>query len=216
MSTRVPRKDAEFIAWALNIYQKCVTNATEWKLENAKLQELGQYVNAAKNAYAANVNKEDRSLKITETKRKTFAALRAYLALFTPTLTANMNIGNDELEAMGVHSREHHSYRPIPVAPHAPALKVISGEHHEVNAYASIAQLGGVTSYLKSSDFYGICLRTHMEGDETWREQNYTRLHVALVFNEEHVGKRLSLSAAWINPRLERGPWSDTVTVIIN
>ncbi|MDR0766033.1 MAG: hypothetical protein LBF09_03730 [Odoribacteraceae bacterium] len=211
-----PTKDAEFIAWALNIYEKCVTNATEWKLSTATLQELSKYATDARTAYTTNSNKEDRSRKTAKLKKDSFVALREYLSVFIPTLTSNMNISNGELEAMSIRTRKHHAHHPLPVPPRAPAINVDSGKHHIVSIFASIPQLDGATTYLKSEKYYGICLRTRLEGQEEWHEKNYTRLHVDLLFNDADVKKELSVAIAWINPRLEHGPWSDTVTVIIN
>jgi hypothetical protein len=193
-----------------------VQNLTKWKIDNTKMQELGGIANTAKSAYSENINPEEKNRRTSKTKIEAFSALREYMSIFTLTLIANLNIGDDDLAAMGIRPRKRHAYMPLPTPPHAPNLEVISGQHHEVSAYASIPQLGHSTTYLKDHGVFGIRLRTRLEGESEWRERDYTRVHVSLAFNDEDVGKHLSVAVAWINPRLENGPWSDTITVIIN
>ncbi|MDR2119915.1 MAG: hypothetical protein LBP64_03450 [Tannerella sp.] len=43
-----------------------------------------------------------------------------------------------------------------------------------------------------------------------------TRLHMTLLFDEADEGKHVTFTAAWINPRLQHGPWSDAIKVLIN
>ncbi|MDR2359653.1 MAG: hypothetical protein LBD87_07660, partial [Prevotellaceae bacterium] len=59
-------------------------------------------------------------------------------------------------------------------------------------------------------------VRYRKEDCEEWHSGYSTRLHTDLFFNGEDSGKRLILMAAWINPRLQQGPWSNEITVLIN
>jgi hypothetical protein len=40
-------------------------------------------------------------------------------------------------------------------------------------------------------------------------------LHHTLFFEPEEEGKRILLKAAWVNHRMEAGPWSNEISEII-
>jgi hypothetical protein len=58
-------------------------------------------------------------------------------------------------------------------------------------------------------------LRYKKEGDADYKTVVSTRLHHTLFFERDDEGKRVTLSAAWVNPRLEAGPWSDEISEVI-
>jgi hypothetical protein len=58
-------------------------------------------------------------------------------------------------------------------------------------------------------------LRYKIEGDADYRTVISTRLHHTLFFEQIDEGKRISLSAAWVNPRLEPGPWCEEMAEVI-
>jgi hypothetical protein len=53
-----------------------------------------------------------------------------------------------------------------------------------------------------------------MEGDDHY-ETTTTQLHHTFFFERDDEGKRIYLSAEWINPRLETVPWSTEISEII-
>lgn len=214
--TTQPVTDAGFIAWAGTVFAHCVKHATEWGLPTATLTDIGSKRADAEAAYAANQDIAGKSRATVAAKNETFRILREAMRLFTPTLVVNMKISNDELEQMGLPTRIHHYHGPLPVPSHTPNVDVHSGEHHVVDVYVSNPQLGQSTTYLKDHEEYGFILRHKLDDEDVWHEKNYTRLHVRLTFEDKDVRKNLSLQVAWINPRLEHGPWSDMITVIIN
>jgi hypothetical protein len=59
-------------------------------------------------------------------------------------------------------------------------------------------------------------VRYRREGDDVWHSEFSTRLHVLLPFDDADRGKRLIVSAAWINPRFQHGPWSTDLSALIN
>jgi hypothetical protein len=55
-----------------------------------------------------------------------------------------------------------------------------------------------------------------LAGSEGWEQVNTTRKHYTLIFDDGAEGRHLLVRAAWLNPRLQPGPWSDTDRKLIN
>jgi hypothetical protein len=214
--TTQPRTDAEFVDWAKMVTSHCTTNLSAWGISQAFITDLGGKVGSAIDAYTKNSDPSTKNRTTVATKNETFRILRETMSVVVPALVSNTKISNDELAQMGLPTRIHHYHGPLPVPANAPNVEVHSGEHHVVDVYVSNPQLGQVTSYLKDPEDYGFVMRYKLEDEETWHEKNYTKLHTRLIFEDKDVKKNLSIMVAWINPRLEHGPWSDTITVIVN
>jgi hypothetical protein len=216
MAASLPAKGDEAIEKANSIATQCAENAERWKMDTNVLQKYVARVSAAKSAYAANADPNKRNHVTAVVKRETLLVLREYMPVLVAHLLGNEKISNEELESMGLPSRRTHHHVSIDVPSEAPELVVFTGRHHSVDAYVSIPRLGQPTERLKKKGYYGIVLRYRVEGEETWHEESSTRLHVTMPFDFEQQGKVITLLAAWINPRLQHGPWSDEIKVIIN
>jgi hypothetical protein len=216
MSRTQPVKDGDFIAWVRNLLEKCEINQVLWMLIVEDLTELGRLFNIADMAYRLNLNPEEASHRTATAKKVAIKELRDFCALYVPTLVANRHISEAELEAMGLPSRIHHFHEPIPVPPVAPGITAVVGQHHDIDVYAAIPEHGHPTQSVISKRYHGFLLRYRMESEETWHEQISTRLHVTLLFEDADEGKYIVLKAAWVNPRMEHGPWSDDIRVLIN
>jgi hypothetical protein len=216
MSRTKPTKDADFLGWAQNISARCVENALAWKLGNGDVQELAGRVNAAKTAYDANMNPEYASHHTAAVKDAAFKAVSDFLSTYALALTVNMNISDGELEAMGLPSRVHHAHEPIEPPAESPNVALSVGEHCQVKVAASIPQEGHPSRYVKKGRYHGILLGYLVEGETEWRYEQHTRVRVTLKFEEAQAGKHVTIKAAWINPRLEAGPWCKEITVLIN
>jgi hypothetical protein len=209
-------KDSEWIAWLWALYTAVSKNKTAWGIPDALLQQLSILANAARSAYNENSNPGTKNHATAAAKDEAFERVKEFLVTFLPSLIANDKIGNEELEAIGLHTRRVVRASALSRPPHAPELEVIAGKQHELDAYASIPRLGQSTSRLKEHEEYALFLRYKREDETTWSEKYSSRMHVRLVFGEEHVGKSVTVTAAWVNPRFEHGPWSAQVTAIIN
>jgi hypothetical protein len=55
-----------------------------------------------------------------------------------------------------------------------------------------------------------------LAGSNGWEQVNSTRKHYTLIFDDTAEGKHLLVRAAWMNPRLQPGPWSDVDRKLIN
>ncbi|MDR3329168.1 MAG: hypothetical protein LBS63_03540 [Prevotellaceae bacterium] len=89
------------------------------------------------------------------------------------------------------------------------------GVHGELSVYVSVPASGQPDSSLRKN-YYGFMLRWRREGEAEWRSEVSTRLHALLNFDEADTGKRVALTAAWVNPRIQAGPWSAEATALIN
>jgi hypothetical protein len=216
MSRTLPRKDSEFIPAVHNINEQCSVHQAEWQLDANQTSQLNMLTVNAENAYQENLNPETANRRTATNKRVTFAALRAFLSTFVNVLVADQLISDTDLEAMGLPSREHHFHQPLPVPGEAPKVSVIVGQHHDVTLYVSIPQYGHPSEFLTKKGYHGFVVRYRKADETEWHEEHSTRLHLTLLFDSEDEGKHLIVTVAWINPRIQHGPWSDEITVLIN
>jgi hypothetical protein len=216
MSRTLPRKDSEFIPMVRNLSDQCSLHQADWNLEAAPVTQLNQLVHDAEAAYRANLNPETANHLTATTKKVSFAVLRAFLSTFVNVLVANKLISDADIEAMGLPSREHHFHQPLPVPGEAPEVSVMVGQHHDVTLYVAIPQHGQPSEFLTKKGFHGFVVRYRKSDETEWHEEHSTRLHLTLLFDSGDEGKHLVVTVAWINPRIQHGPWSDEITVLIN
>jgi hypothetical protein len=216
MGKTQPVRDGDMIAWARNLSEKCELNQGVWQLNSSDVTELRTRFSTAERAWLVNLNPEDSSHRTATDKKVAIKDLRDFCSLYTPVLVANRLISEEDLQAMGLPSRIHHFNEPIPAPPEAPGITVIVGQHHDIDVYAAITEHGHPTQSVTTKRYHGIVLRYRMESEETWHEQISTRLHVTLLFEDEDEGKHIILRAAWVNPRMQHGPWSNDVRVLVN
>ena len=216
MGLTQPRKDADFIAWARNLANECYSRATQWELNPAQVEKLNVLTGAAEGAYNINKNPETRNRLSASNKRVAFADSKEFLSTYVNVLVANENISENDLQAMGLPSRIHHFHGPLPVPADAPETTAVVGQHHDITVYVAIPQHGHPSEFLTKKGYHGFVVRYRKEGDTEWREEHSTRLYLTLLFDSEDEGKHLALTTAWINPRIQHGPWSDEISVLIN
>jgi hypothetical protein len=211
-----PTKDGEFIAWAQNIRSESEKNEAAWNLLHDDVTELVDLEGEATAAYIADQNPETKNRQTNKRKQRAFTDLKRFMSRYTNAMEYNKLVPDDAIEAMGLRPRSHHAHEPDPIPAESPALTIVSGRHHDMHIYASVPQLGHVTEYLKQKGYYGIIVRTRKDGEEHWHEEYSTSLHVTKIFDAEDESKYLTVAIAWINPRIQHGPWSDEIRALIN
>jgi hypothetical protein len=211
-----PVKDADFIAWALNIKTQCTAHQMDWQLDADMVSTLGILVDNGNTAYLANANPETTNRATSAAKRAAFKTLKPFMSNCTMALVVNTHVPDDALDAMGLPSRTHHYHTPLPEPGEEPDIHAVVGQHGVVTVYVKIPQQGHPSEYMTRKGYHGFVVQYRKAGDTEWREEHTTRLHISLSFDSEDTGKNLEVKAAWINPRLQRGPWSDAITVLIN
>jgi hypothetical protein len=216
MSTESKLKlpDAQFIAYANTINDQCMTHLTEWKLDQTRLAELVTLTTNANGAYKANLDQATCN-QITSTNKKTaFGELKHFLGVFIDYLEGNLSVPDSALEIMGLRPRTHPAYQPVGRPEEAPVLEIVK-QHDEITVYVSRGELGHPTQSTTRPKYRGFKLRWRFVGETAYRIEISTRLHHTIHLDREDETKRIELSAAWVNPRLEEGPWSEDIVEVV-
>ncbi|MDR0581915.1 MAG: hypothetical protein LBG31_03010 [Prevotellaceae bacterium] len=207
---RLPSKDLAFLAFARNIAEECLIHKTAWRLDTGEVEYLQSLTNEADAAYANIRNSETSTHLARVTKKMNFLMLRQFLRPFINMLTANKAISDDVLIAMGL------SPRVVPPPAEAPKLNVRKIQHLEITVGVSaLAPNRSNASFIKKS-YYGFILRYRLEEETEWHEVYSTKRCTTLYFNSGDEGKHITLTAAWLNSCIQRGPWSNEVISLIN
>jgi hypothetical protein len=204
--------DKEFLARANTVNSQCTQHSTEWNIEPNRLNSLNTLTANANTAYEANNDAATRNHTTSTNKKVAFAELKEFLGVLINYLEGNLLVSDAALEIMGLRPRKHKASEPLSRPGEPPALTVVR-QHGEMTAYVSRIDHRHPTDGVKVKPYHGFKLRWRFEGETWWRVEITTRLHIR--FDREEEGKRIEMSAAWINLRLEEGPWSDDITEIV-
>jgi hypothetical protein len=207
--------DAEFLAHANSIDGQCHEHETDWGIEQSRLATLETVLFNANTAYNANVDKATKNAITVANKNATFGELKHVLGTFIDYLELNTQVPDAALEAMGLRPRQHHAHQPLP-RPTEQLVLTTKKQHDEITVYAARPEQDHPTASVGPVHYHGFALRYKLEGEgEVEKTVISTRLHHTLFFDRADESKRVTLSAAWVNPRLETGPWSDEISEII-
>jgi hypothetical protein len=211
----MPIKEGDFIAWAKTISKYCHDNSEAWQLDKTLLERFETLLGTADTKFQKNSDKSTKNRESVLEKNAAFAVLKDFLKLYTNLLEGNAIIPDPSIEEMGLRPRHRAAHLPGPVPTENPILSVLIRHHYEVDTYASTLQQGHPTEFLSDTTYGGYMLRHKFEGETEWKTVISTKLHFTLVFTVAEVGKRITLQAAWVNTRMQPGPWSDEVSEII-
>jgi hypothetical protein len=189
---------------------------TGWVLDQAYLSQFGDLLSHAEIAYTNNSDKELQNRATVKEKNATFAALKRFLSMYVNMLEGNPHIPDEAIESMGLRPRRQAAHQPNPAPTEAPVLSALTLHHYEVDIYVSTLQHAHPTHFVTDEKFGGFLLRYKFENDPEWKTLISTKLHYTLAFTEEEVGKHIILQAAWVNTRMQSGPWSGEIREIIN
>jgi hypothetical protein len=214
MSSKMKLPDPEFIAFVTTIDDQCTEHSAEWNLDPARTNRLNILVANARTTYEFNIDKV-KSNHITSTNKKAaFSELKSFLSLYIDYLEGNLSVPDAALEIMGLRPRVHHAHEPKPRPSEAPVLRVVK-QHDEMTAYVSRPEHGHPTQSVTYQSYAGFKLRWRFEGETVYRIEVSTRLHITVHFEREDETKRVEMAAAWINSRMEEGPWSDDTVEVV-
>jgi hypothetical protein len=208
------KPDEQFLVMANNIYKQCSQHSTEWKIDMERLDKLNTLTTNANTAYAANSDKATRNLITSETKKAAFNELRHFLSLYIDYLEGNLSVPDEAIAFMGLRPRTRHvrQYNPIPTE--YPTVRVVK-QHDDMTVYVSRAEIGQPKQSLTHKGYHGFKLRWRFIDETVEHIEMSTRLQFTLRFNSADETRRVAIAAAWINTRLEAGPWSEDVIEII-
>jgi hypothetical protein len=207
------KPDADFIAQADSINEQSHLHESDWELSATVLATFDTKLSTAKTAYEANKNRSTKNAVTAALKQEAFGDLKYFLSMYINTLEGNSNVPDSALQYMGLRPRHPSGHGPLPRPTDILVLSVIR-QHDEMTVYASLPEHDQPTSSVGPKKHYGFALRYTIEGG-LQQTITTTRLHHTLFFDRADEGKRVLLAGAWINPRLETGPWSDEISEII-
>jgi hypothetical protein len=95
------------------------------------------------------------------------------------------------------------------------AALAVMGQHGSMTVYVSRIEHGQPTKTVTKKQYYGFKVRWRFANETQYRTDVSSRLHHTIYFEQAHEGERIILSAAWMNSRLQEGPWYEDVTEII-
>jgi hypothetical protein len=209
-NSTLQKPDAQFVAMANNINTECTAHAGNWQLDPADLSALQALTANANTAYAANSNLSTKNRITVAEKQYAFAELKRFLSFFIKTLIGNKHIPDEALTVMELPPRKRHFRLPLPPPTDAPVISVVR-LHDEMRVYVSRPKHDHPVGAVKH---HGFMLRWKKEDDDYQTVISTRRSHT-LCFERADERKRVLLSAAWVNPRLQPGPWSEEIMEIV-
>jgi hypothetical protein len=208
------KPDAEFLAQVNAIKEQCTENAMAWDIDQTRLMTLTHLTDSANTDYENNSNPITRNQVTSAKKKASFGELKHFLGPFIDYLEGNLNVPESALAFMGLRPRTHHAHAPLPVPPVAPVATLVR-QHDEITVYVAQPEHSQPTQSVNPKRYHGFKLRWRFAGETEDRFEITTRLHFTLHFDRADEGKTVILAAAWVNPRLEAGPWSPDVTEVL-
>ncbi|MDR3134073.1 MAG: hypothetical protein LBU42_08675 [Prevotellaceae bacterium] len=208
------KPDAQFIAQINDINAQCHAHQAEWKVDSDWVDKFDRVLLKANSAYTANSNPSTKNALTAATKKIAFGELKHFLGLFVNYFEWTTDVPDAALAAMGLRPRRHAAHLPLP-RPDEPPVISVKKQHDEITVYVSRPEYGHPNVSASSNRYYGFELRYKIEGDTQYQMAYSSRLHYTLFFERADEGKRLFLAAAWMNPRLQHGPYCDEISVII-
>jgi hypothetical protein len=207
------KPDGDFLAQAKNINHQCHLHG-EWGVDPMRLAQLDALLATAESAYEANKDPALKNAATAIAKRAAFAELKNFLSLFINYLEGNTSVPDDAIELMGLRPRHPQAHQPLP-APNTPPVITVRKQHGEITVYAAQPEHDQPTSGVAPVHYHGFLLYYKFEGEAEYKSVVSTRLHHILYPGPEDDGKRILLKAAWVNSRMQHGPWSNEISEII-
>jgi hypothetical protein len=208
------KPDSQFIALADTIHEQCGAHVAEWKLDPERMARFTVLLAAANTAYAANSDRATRNMISAANKKAAFTELKRFLSLFIDYLIGNLSVPDEALVIMSLRSRTPRFREPLPKPVEAP-LVLVDKQHDEMTVSVARAEYGHPTHSATLRNYRGFKLRWRFEDETDCRIELSTRLRFTLRFNRTDETRRVILAAAWVNPRLEEGPWSEDLVEIV-
>jgi hypothetical protein len=209
------KPDPQFLAHATTINKICRANATAYGLDPTGILTFDTLLSTAKSAYEANIDAATKNATTSVAKKAAFAGLKNFLGMYINALEGNAKVPDSDIALMDLRPRHPQGHHPLP----PPADKLVmslDAQDDELTVYVARPEHDQPTSTVAPERHFGFILRYKMEGDADYKTVVSSRLHHTLYFEHADEGKRLFLSAAWVNRRMEPGPWSKEISQVIN
>jgi hypothetical protein len=214
-NSNLKKPDPQFLAYATTINKICHTNAAAYGLDATELTTFDTLLATAKSTYEANIDEAMKNATTSVTKKAAFAELKNFLGMYINALEGNFKVPDTDIALMDLRPRHPQGHHPLP----PPADKLVmslDAQDDEITVYVARPEHDQPTSTVAPERHFGFMLRYKMEGDADYKTLVSSRLHHTLYFEHADEGKRLFLLAAWVNHRMEPGPWSKEISQVIN
>ncbi|MDR1161527.1 MAG: hypothetical protein LBK45_04220 [Tannerellaceae bacterium] len=211
-SLKLPDKD--FLAFAINIHKQSDDHLVDWSLDEARVKRLKGIITNAQTAYNENLNPVTRNQVTVNKKNLEFGELKHFLSLFINYLESEEEVPEEGLALMHLRPRSHPAYQPLPVPAEAPLIET-TVQHDEITVYVTRMEHGQPAQGVQLQPYHGFMLKWKFEEEADWHIEISTRLHHTLFFDAKDEARRVILAVAWINPRLQEGPWTDSITKVV-
>jgi hypothetical protein len=208
------KPDAQFLALAVLIDTQSAAHSAEWQLDAEQVAMLHTLVTAADTSYVANSELATRNRITSTAKKAAFSELKQFLGIYINALKGNLHVPEEALIFMGLRPRVHHASQPLPPPGEAPTLSVVR-RHGAITVYVARSEHSHPTATAGPKKYGGFMLRWKFEDEAEYKTVISTRLNHTLSFDKRDESRRIVLCAAWINPRLQPGPWSNEIREII-
>jgi hypothetical protein len=207
----IPRKDRELVPYAREIESQCRMNLAPglWNIDVAALDRLAALVAGAESALEANAARETKNHFTVVHQQEACRALHRELGVFINYLLGNPRVPDFQINAMGIRPRHRTARSPLPPPREAPVLSVFTGRPRMATLFLSDNQAGHPTEFLTSSPRRAAHVQYRLAGAAEWENLHLTRKRHILELGQEASGRYLQVRAAWLNPRLQAGPWCD-------
>ena len=211
--TTLQKPDAQFLAQANTISEQCHAHL-EWNTDPQRQSTLDALLSNANNSYKLNLDKATKNAITPANKKKDFGELKHFLGTFIDYLEVNTDVPDAALQFMALRSREHHASKPLPRPDKQPGISIVK-LHDELTVYVAQPEHDQPTQGVAPERYHGFIIRTRWDGEDAYQTVLSTRLHHTLFFERADEGKRIFISAAWVNPRLEPGTWCEEIAEYI-
>jgi hypothetical protein len=189
-------------------------HAPEWDIDPPRLAQFNTLLATAESAYKVNLDPAMKNAATAIAKRKAFAELKNFLSLLINFFEGNPNVSDDALALMQLRPRHPQAHQPLP-APTEPPVITVRKQHGEITVYAARTEHDHPTDTVGPVHYHGFLLFYKLEDEADWHTVVSTRLHQTLYPESKDDGKRILLKAAWVNARMQHGPWSNEISEIV-
>jgi hypothetical protein len=216
MALRISKMShVQFLAHTATVVSQCTAHAGEWDIDSTRLTEVNKLRSSAQMAYDANTDRATRNHLTTTHKNELFTELKHSLPLFIDYLKGNVSVPDEGLAIMNLRPRIPEKRELLPRLDKLVVITVVVHGHGRMTVYAAQEEHGHPTTVAKPKKYYGFKLRWRFEDETEYRTIVTTWLRYTFHFEQKDEGRRIVFSAAWINPRLEEGPWCADMTEVV-
>jgi hypothetical protein len=206
--------DAQFVAFIKDFYDYVEGHQVSWGLNDNLVKQLKSLTGSATHFYEKNMAPSTRNHLTAVDKKHAFGELKHFLSLFINALEGNPEVTDEDLDEMGLRPRIQPVHKPLPVPTEAPLIET-DQQHDEITIYVTRIERGQPAHGAQLKPYHGFKLRWRFEDETEWHAELSTRLHYTIFFDAKDETRRVIITAAWVNPRLQEGPWTLPINMVV-